>query len=126
MFRATGQIVISKSESIDIQPTGQPVGLLPIDPQKDLLPQGRSDSAAMAFEFVGDWSLSIQATRYELEASKLTSIERGVVRIVALSQDELSIQAIYRLRSARQRLAIGLPETSRRSMRSPCESTGGR
>ncbi len=110
VFRAAGQIVISKSESIDIQPTGQPVGLLPIDPQKDLLPQGRSDSAAMAFEFVGDWSLSIQATRYELETSKLTSIERGVVRIVALSQDELSIQAIYRLRSARQRLAIGLPE----------------
>ncbi|MHB8863573.1 MAG: hypothetical protein ACYC6N_14320 [Pirellulaceae bacterium] len=112
VFRATGQIVISKSESIDIQPTGQPGGLLPIDPQKDLLPQGRSDSAAMAFEFVGDWSLSIEATRYELETSKLTSIERGVVRIVALSQGELSIQAIYRLRSARQRLAIGLPETA--------------
>ncbi|MHB8970990.1 MAG: hypothetical protein ACYC3X_11245 [Pirellulaceae bacterium] len=112
VFRATGQIVISKSESIDIQPTGQPSGLLPIDPQKDLLPQGRSDTAAMAFEFVGDWSLSVQATRYELETSKLTSIERGVVRIVALSQGELWIQAIYRMRSARQRLTIGLPETA--------------
>ncbi len=112
VFRASGQIVISKSESIDIQPTGQPSGLLPIDPQKDVMPQGRSDSAAMAFEFVGDWSLSIQATRYELEGSKLTSIERGVVRIVALSQGELSIQAIYRLRSARQRLAIALPESA--------------
>jgi hypothetical protein len=112
VFRATGQIVISKSESIDIQPTGQPSGLLPIDPQKDLLPQGRSDSAAMAFEFVGDWSLSIQATRYKLQDSKLTSIERGVVRIVALSHGELSIQAIYRLRSAGQRLEIGLPEAA--------------
>jgi hypothetical protein len=108
--RAVGQIVISKSESIDVQPTGQPTGLTPIDPQKDVLPAGKSDSAAMAFEFVGDWSLVIQATRYELEASKLTSIERGVVRIVALSQGELSIQAVYRLRSARQRLAIQVPE----------------
>lgn len=112
VFRASGQIVISKSESIDIQPTGQPSGLLPIDPQKDVMPQGRSDSAAMAFEFVGDWSLSIQATRYELEGSKLTSIERGVIRVVALSQGELSVQAIYRLRSARQRLAIALPESA--------------
>ena len=108
--RATGQIVISKSESIDIQPTGQPTGLIPIDPQNDVMPQGKSDNAAMAFEFVGDWTLSIQATRYELETSKLTSIERGVVRIVALSQGELSIQALYRMRSARQRLAIQLPE----------------
>lgn len=113
VFRASGQIVISKSESIDIQPTGQPSGLLPIDPQKDVMPQGRSDSAAMAFEFVGDWSLSIQATRYELEGSKLTSIERGLVRIVALSQGELSVQAVYRLRSAKQRLAIALPESAK-------------
>jgi len=113
--RAVGQIVISKSESIDVQPTGTPSGLTPIDPQKDVLPAGRSDNAAMAFEFVGDWSLVIQATRYELEASKLTSIERGVVRIVALSaqdNDQLSIQAIYRMRSARQRLAIQVPESA--------------
>jgi hypothetical protein len=110
--RATGQIVLSKSEAIDFQPTGQPTGLNPIDPQRDVLPAGRSDNAAMAFEFLGDWSLVIRATRYELETSKLTSIERGVVRIVALRQGELSIQALYRVRSARQRLAIGLPEAA--------------
>ena len=33
-----------------------------------------------------------------------------LVRVVALSQEELSVQAIYRMRSARQRLAIQLPE----------------
>ena len=67
----------------------------------------------MAFEFVGDWTLTIQATRYELETSKLTSIDRGLVRIVALDQGELSVQAIYRMRSARQRLAIRLPDGHR-------------
>ncbi len=111
--RAVGQIVISKSESIDLEPSRLPRGLTPIDPQRDVMPAGRSDSAAMAFEFVDDWSLEIQATRYELEATKLTSIERGVVRIVALSQGdrhELSLQAVYRLKSARQRLKIQVPE----------------
>ncbi|MBM4090700.1 MAG: hypothetical protein FJ276_14955, partial [Planctomycetes bacterium] len=118
--RATGQIVLSKSESIDIQPIGQPEGLRPIDPQNELMRQVKVDSAAMAFAFVSQWSLGVRATRYELEASKLTSIERGLVRMVALSQSgatgnegELSVQAIYRMRSARQRLAIRLPQGHR-------------
>ncbi len=108
--RASGQIVIGKSESIDVQPIGQPEGLIPIDPHNDVRPEAKVDNAAMAFTYVGDWSLQIRATRYELETSKLTSIERGLVRIVALSQGELSVQAIFRMRSARQRLAIELNE----------------
>lgn len=108
--RATGQIVISKSESIDIQVSGEPSGLLPIDPQREVHGGPVTDSAAMAFEFVGDWTLAIKATRYELEDSKLTSIERGLVRIVVLTQGELSVQALYRMRSARQRVEISLPE----------------
>ncbi len=108
--RATGQIVISKSESIDVQPTGQPEGLEPIDPRNDVRGEAKVDNAAMAFRFVGDWSLQVRATRYELETSKLTSIERGLVRVVALTQDELSVQVLYRMRSARQRLAIRLSE----------------
>ena len=75
--RATGQIVLSKSESIDIQPIGQPEGLRPIDPQNELMRHVKVDSAAMAFAFVSQWNLGVCATRYELEASKLTSIERG-------------------------------------------------
>jgi hypothetical protein len=110
--RAVGQIVISKSESIDIEPAGEPRGLLPIDPQRDVSPPLTTETAAMAFEFVGDWSLTIRATRYELEPSKLTSIERGLVRVVVLSQGELSVQALYRMRSARQRVAIRLPSGS--------------
>ncbi len=108
--RSQGQIVVSKSESIDIEPTGAWVGLQPIDPQNDLMKQANIPGAAMAFEFVDAWELSIKATRYELEESKLTSVDRGVVRSVVLEQGELSIQALYRIRSARQRLAIRLPE----------------
>ncbi len=107
---ATGQIVIAKSESIDVQPTAPWEGLIPIDPHIDLRRPVKIDNAAIAFSFVGPWSLQVRATRYELEASKLTSITRGVVRIVVLSQGELSVQAIYRMRSARQRLAIRLAE----------------
>ncbi len=108
--RAQGQIVVSKSESIDIEPTGGWVGLQPIDPQNDLMQQANIPGAAMAFEFVDAWTLTIKATRYELEESKLTSVDRGLVRTVVLEQGELSIQALYRIRSARQRLAIHLPE----------------
>lgn len=108
--RANGQIVISKSESIDVQPTGKPEGLRPIDPQHDLMPEAKVKEAAMAFEFVGDWKLSIEARRYEAAPGKQTAVERSVVRIVALTQGELSVQALYRIRSSQQRLAIQLPE----------------
>ncbi len=107
---ATGQIVVAKSESIDVQPTAPWKGLIPIDPHIDLRHDVKIDNAAIAFSFVGPWSLQVRATRYELESSKLTSISRGLVRIVVLSQGELSVQAIYRMRSARQRLAIRLAE----------------
>ena len=36
--RATGQLVITKSESIDIHPAEKATGLRPIDPQHDLMP----------------------------------------------------------------------------------------
>ncbi|MFO7906614.1 MAG: hypothetical protein R6U98_28415 [Pirellulaceae bacterium] len=106
---ATGQIVIGKAESIDVQPAAGWEGLIPIDPHNDLRHEVNVENAAMAFTFVGDWSLRVRATRYELEPSKLTSIERAVIRVVALSQDKLSVQAIYRIRSARQRLSFRLP-----------------
>jgi len=108
--RANGQIVISKSESIDVQPTGKPKGLRPIDPQHDLMPEAKIKDAAMALEFVSDWALTIDARRYEAAPGKQTAVERSVVRIVALAQGELSVQALYRIRSSRQRLAIQLPE----------------
>ncbi len=115
--RAWGQIVLAKAETIDIRATGgeaskTPMGLRPIDPQHDLMDGAeglKGDGAARAFEFHNDWVLAVRATRYELEEVKRTSIERALVRTVVTRSDQVSMQALYRMRSARQRLAIGLP-----------------
>lgn len=107
--RSQGQIVAVKAESIDLQPTGTPTGLRPIDPQNDLKQGPAFPNAALAFEFVDDWSLTLQATRYDVEETKQTSIERAVVRMVALPTGEVSVQAIYRVRSSQQRLSIQMP-----------------
>jgi hypothetical protein len=106
--RAWGQIAMVKSETIDVQPTEEPASLRPIDPQHDLM--APVASAARAFEFHDDWTLRITATRYELEEVKRTSIERAVVRMVVTPADSISVQALYRMRSARQRLEVVLPE----------------
>lgn len=106
--RAWGQIALVKSETIDIQPAEEPTSLRPIDPQHDLTTPVAS--AARAFEFHDDWTLRITATRYELEEVKRTSIERAVVRMVITPAGSISVQALYRMRSARQRLQVALPE----------------
>ena len=64
--------------------------------------------AARAFEFHDDWSLQLTATRYQLEEVKRTSIERALVRTVITRSDQRGVQALYRIRSARQRLALKL------------------
>jgi len=107
--RAWGQIVLVKAETIDLQPSGTPEGLRPIDPEHDLMDGARVAGAGQAFEFHGPWSLTVTATRYELQDVKRTSIENAVVRMVVTRADAVAVQAIYRLRSARQRLEVALP-----------------
>jgi hypothetical protein len=107
--RAWGQIAASKAETIEISVDGEFQGLRPIDPQRDLMPGADASGAARAFEFYEDWSLPLVATRYELEEVKRTSIERGFVRMVVTRSGEVDVNAIYRLRSARQRIPIKLP-----------------
>ena len=107
--RAWGQIVLAKAEAIDVGPAVPPEGLRPIDPRYDLMPGATATEAAQAFEYHGDWSLRIRATRYEPKEVKATSIERGLLRMVQTRSDVCSVQAIYRVASARQRLAIRLP-----------------
>lgn len=107
--RANGQIVLTKSETIDIQPNLDANGLRPIDPQTDLAQGISVENAAMAFEFVDDWSLNLTATRFELQELKRTSISRAVVRAVALRQNELSVQCLYKIRSVGQRISIQMP-----------------
>ncbi len=110
VHRAWGQIVLTKTESIDVTPTEKRDGLRPIDPQYDLMPGAQVPGAAQAFEFQDDWSLTVRATRYEAKDVKATSVERGLVRMVVTRSELLSVQAVYRIRSVRQRLAIKLPE----------------
>ncbi len=108
--RSWGQIVISKSETLDVEPSAAISGLRSIDPNLDIMAEARVSNAARAFEFVDDWSLQLSATRYQLEEVKRTSLERGVVRVVVTRSGLHSVQAMYRLKSARQRLALKLPE----------------
>ncbi len=107
--RASGQIVLTKSETIDIRPKSDSTGLRPIDPQTDLAQGVSVENAATAFEFVDDWALTLTATRFELQELKRTSISRAVIRAVALRQDELSVQCLYQIRSVGQRISIQMP-----------------
>lgn len=106
--RFWGQIAATRAETIDVGVDGEPNGLRPIDPRVDL--KIRVPDAARAFEFHDDWSLTLLATRYELESVKKTSIELGLVRIVTTGGGELNVQAMYRLRSAKQRIQVQLPD----------------
>lgn len=105
--RAWGQIALVKSETIDVNASGEPKNLRPIDPRRDLIEP--VPSAAQAFEFQDDWALRIVAMRYELEDVKRTSVELALVRMVVTQADTISVQAMYRMRSARQRVTIALP-----------------
>jgi hypothetical protein len=110
--RAWGQIVLAKAETIDVQEsseTGKVAGLRPIDPQNDLMPGASVTGAARAFEFHDDWALAVVATMYKLEDVKRTSIERALVRTVVTLGERWPVQALYRMRSARQRLLVKLP-----------------
>ena len=107
--RAWGQIVVAKAETLDVNAKAGFTGLRPIDPQVDLMDGTQVPNAARAFEFHDDWSLTITATRYELEDVKRTSIERAVLRMVVTRSQQVSVQALYRVQSAVQRLAVTLP-----------------
>jgi hypothetical protein len=108
--RSLGQIVLAKAETLDIQTPDEPQGLQPIDPQHDLMAEVAG--GARAFQFQGDaWTLPFTVTRYELKEVKRTSIDRAVVRMVLTPAERVTaVQALYRIRSARQQLVIELPE----------------
>jgi hypothetical protein len=108
--RAWGQIVLAKSETIDVRPAKASESLRPIDPQQDLMRGVIVAAAARAFEFHEDWQLTVAATRYELQEVKQTSIERALVRMVVTRSNVTSVQTIYQIHSSMQRLHVTLPE----------------
>jgi hypothetical protein len=110
--RAWGQIVLAKAETIDVQESaeeGKVKGLRGIDPQQDLMSGASVPNAARAFEFHEDWALLVDATMYKLEDVKRTSISRALVRMVVTQNDKTAVQALYQVRSARQRLLMRVP-----------------
>ncbi len=107
--RQWGQILLSKAESLDIQTNENVNGVRPIDPQVDLFQEASGTDVVRAFEFQDNWSLAISSTRYALEEVKRTSIERALIRMVLTRSNQTTVVAMYRIRSARQRLAIDLP-----------------
>ena len=109
--RAWGQVVIAKAGTIDVEPADVMAELRPIDPDHDLMPDAGISDAAKAYEFHSqDWALAVSATHYQLEPVKRTSIEKALVRTVVTRSDQIAVQALYRVRSARQRLRVKLPE----------------
>ncbi|MDR2440208.1 MAG: hypothetical protein LBE12_12690 [Planctomycetaceae bacterium] len=116
--RIWGQILVSKSQSIDLGESETTKGLKPIDPQYDIAEQDRIDNAVAAFEFHGDgdWALQLIATRYQIEEVKRTSIEQGLVRAnlnFSKLGTEISAQALFRIRSVLQRLDFVMPPNSK-------------
>lgn len=107
--RAWGQVVVTKAETLDIRTSGTPKGLRPIDPQHDLMPGVSIADAARAFEFQADWDLTLTVQRYKLEEVKRTAVEIALVRMVVTRSGSTTVQAAYRVRSARQRLRLKLP-----------------
>lgn len=110
--RAWGQIVLVKTETLDLDTPAEPEGLRPIDPQQDIDPAHQTAGAARAFEFHDAWKLPLTVTQYQLTDIKRTSIERAVVRMVVTPSGEAAVQALYRIRSVQQRLALKLPEAN--------------
>ncbi|MGQ9606217.1 MAG: hypothetical protein ACUVTW_08445 [Thermogutta sp.] len=107
--QAWGQIVVVKSENIEVREAGETSGLRPIDPQRELMRGRTMPEAAGAFEFTGTWNLALEALRYRVEAVKQAAIERAFVRMVMTRGDRIAVQALYRIRSVQQRLAVALP-----------------
>ncbi|MCC5847287.1 MAG: hypothetical protein JJU29_04260 [Verrucomicrobia bacterium] len=108
--RAWGQIVLRKAGSLDIAVSEASASLTPVDPRHDLMQGKTYADAAMAFEFHRDWHLRAVVTRYEPAPLKSTAIERALVRQVFTRGGQTAVQAIYRIRSTRQRLEVRLPE----------------
>jgi len=108
--QAWGQVVLNRKDSIDLQLEEGSSGLRPIDPRYDLMPGTSSPNASRAFEYQSDWSMQIAATRYALEQVKQTIIERAFVKAVVTRSNRIGVHATYRMRNARQRLTLQLPE----------------
>lgn len=110
--RSWGQVILLKGEMSDLTAVSSEK-LLAIDPRFDLRDGLKMPDAAAAFEFHGDWSLSVALSRYQNAPVKSSSIERALVRMVQTRNGQISVQVVCNLRSMRQRLELKLPPEAR-------------
>lgn len=109
--RLRGQLLLAKEEALHLQTPEETIGLIPVDPQHDALPEMPTiGDASLAYDFYGDWNLDVAVTRYEIHKVETTTLERGLIRAVATRSGRHSIQALYRVRSNQQRIALAWPE----------------
>ncbi len=111
--RIWGQILLAKSQSVNLGESEETKGLIPIDPQQDIDGQYRIADAVAAYEYHDHWNFQLIATRYKIEDVKKTSIEQGVVRANLFETKKgigISAQALFRVRSVQQRLELAMPE----------------
>ncbi len=108
--RASGQIVISKAENLDVVPVQAVAQLRSIDPDHDLFNGRTFANANLAFEFHQDWALPVRITRYDLELIRPTAIERSVYRARLDQNNTLTVQAVLLAKSVNQRIEVRFPE----------------
>ena len=88
--------------------SGEPKSLQPIDPQHDLMSPVAVGRPGLRVPRRLDADRRRHAIR--LEEVKRSEHRAGVVRMVVTPANTISVQALYRIRSARQRVEIALPE----------------
>lgn len=107
--RARGQILVKRSELFDVQVGEGSDGLRAIDPAVELFSGRQQQDVAAALEYVGPWQLNLAVSRYELYDLKRSSVPRSLIRAVWLRNQQLSVQALYRVKSVNQRLTVQMP-----------------
>jgi hypothetical protein len=115
VHRSWGQIVIKKAENLDVVPA-ESDGVRPIDPRYDLKlgsTETQIEGAAVAMEFHQAWSVKLDIHRYELESIELSAIELGVIDVQIAKGGKSRVHAVYRVKSAAQRIAVTFPKGSK-------------
>ncbi|MBT4694854.1 MAG: hypothetical protein HOB73_16080, partial [Planctomycetaceae bacterium] len=115
VHRSWGQIVIKKAENLDVVPA-ESDGVRPIDPRYDLKlgsTEMQVAGAAVAMEFHQAWSVKLDIHRYELEAIELSAIELGLIDVQIAKGGKSRVHAVYRVKSAAQRIAVTFPQGSK-------------
>ena len=64
-------------------------------------------------EFHQAWSVKLDIHRYELESIELSAIELGVIDVQIAKGGKSRVHAVYRVKSAAQRIAVTFPQGSK-------------